>query len=157
MRSMAKFVRALFIRDREERARRFVAIARDEPNSFTALLWGAREAWNCGAPDEALPLAERGLAIEPNSLSLLVIPAGVYAEREQKELAYGYARRILNARRIDHIALYVGRILLFPLFAVPRFRRKIIGGSRRLVSDYDEWVTWAGEYVEWCEGANGRS
>ena len=128
-----------------------VALAETEPQNPDAHYFAACEAWRQGKYDVALRHAERGIALEPDSLALLKILAQTAADNGDDMQAYEYAKRLLNAKRIDKVAEPWLRLLLTPFRLFPTYRARSQEFFENYVPKNDEWLAWAKEYVEWYE------
>lgn len=134
-------------RDPRQKLEKLVSIANAYPKSFLAQNRAASQAWCDREYEIALSFAERAEVLEPNSFSTLMILAAVHIEMGNEEKAYGYAKRLLQSRRMDRAAWQVTRLLLAPFRLISRVPKGLDNAFSQLTSTGDSWVSWAKEFV----------
>ena len=152
-----RLVAAQLKRDPRLRLTFMTDLAAAEPELAYTQEFAAREAWRQGDVELARKFAVRAISLDPDSLAPLRILAEASASCHDNHQTYQYAKRLLQATRIDKQAEPWICITIAPFRLFPKYRVRVRDFLENYVPKNDEWVVWAREYVNWYEAGNGTS
>ena len=112
--------------------------------------------WRNERPENALTHALIALEVNQNEFYALRIVADIYATRGERELAYRYAKRLLNVNPLTFPPTKAVSRILTPfawLAKVRRLNERVTRDELEMKTSYSEWVQWASDYVSWYEAS----
>jgi tetratricopeptide (TPR) repeat protein len=119
------------------------------PKDYMALTQLANMYWRNALDEDAQKCALRALEIEPVNFYALRIAACIYAKRDEGDLAYHYAKKLIIAADADTVIKPFTKLttsLLKQFWFVPKLHRIETNAVRDLESR-SKWIAWANDYV----------
>lgn len=127
---------------------------------FFALAMSSQCASHLGDEILAIEYATKALEVDPHNFDLIALLAHIYSKRNQNDLAYLYAGKLLCVPEDEDSAKYMhffSRLL--------GFVAKVFRNARTLAEQFnegletqrksrEEWMKWAREYMNWYEAQN---
>jgi len=127
--------------------KRHAALADERPAATDAQAVAAYYAWVAGENDLALKFAKRADTGPIVHFHALLVLAAIHAEGPDAQETYRYAKRLSQFEQpgagINAVVKPLARLLAIPRPGVKRAKDQI----DQLSSSYQEWVTWAQEFV----------
>ena len=127
-----------------------------EPIDIMALIILADSYWRNEQLEKALPPALDALEVDPNEFYALRIVTSIYATRGEHQLAYRYAKRMLNVNPLTFPPTKAVSRILTPfawLAKARRLKERVTRDELEIKISYSEWAQWARDYVSWYEAS----
>jgi hypothetical protein len=130
---------------------RSAALAEARPSESDAQAVAAYHAWVARDNDSALRFALRADAGPVVHFHALLVLTAVHAEKGEHESTYKYAKRLIEIKPPGRVAHAIIRPALILLAGSKNQPNQI----DELSNSYQEWVSWAQEFVVEYERTNG--
>jgi hypothetical protein len=130
---------------------RSAALAEERPSESDAQAVAAYHAWVVRDNESALRFAHRADSGPIRQFHALLVLTAVYAERQDNEATYKYAKRLAEMEVPGRTTGAIAKTAV-ALLSAGKSRDTSIDD---LTNSYQEWVTWAREFVVEYERANG--